>query len=184
MRKGVCLGAAVLLAPMLVAQDISLEGLAALGLKAKETVEVNLDSNMLQLASRFLSDKDPDQAKTRELVSGLKGIYVRSYTFDKPGQYTGDDVNKIRSLVSGSEWQKIVDVKSTKNDGENTGIYLRSDGKQIKSVVILAAEAKEFTVVNIVGNIDPARLNELGGKFGVPQVNFSNERSRSQKKDD
>lgn len=184
MRKYVCLGAAVLLAPMLVAQDISLDRLAALAPKAKETVEVNLDGNMLQLASRFLSDKDPEQAKTRELVSGLKGIYVRSYSFDKPGQYTVDDVNRIRSLVSGSEWQKIVDVKSTKNDGENTGIYLRSDGKQIKSVVILAAEAKEFTVVNIVGSIDPARLNELGGKFGVPQVNFSNDRTRSQKKDE
>lgn len=184
MRKVTCLGAVVLLAPFLAAQDIALESLSALKPKAKETVEVNLDTNMLQLAARFLSDKNADEAKVRDLVSGLKGIYVRVYSFDKPGQYTRAEVDKIRSLVGGAEWQKVVDVQSSRPDGDNTGVYLRSDGKQIRGIVVVAAEAKELTVVNIVGSIDPARLNELGGKFGVPQINFSNDGRKAQKKDE
>lgn len=157
------------------AQNIPLEQLNRLAPKAKEKVEVNLEGALLDLASRFLDDSKEDEANVRQLVSGIKGIYVRSYEFNKPGEYSADDVNRIRSIVAAPAWQRLVNVEGER---ENAGVYLKTNGKLIEGLVVVAAEPKQLTVVNIVGSIDPARLRDLGGKFGIPQMNFSNDRAK------
>ena len=134
--------------------------------EAKESVDVTLDSSMLQLASGFLEKNDPDQAHVKRLVSKLKGIYVRSFEFDKEGQYSMADVQAIRSQLTG--WTRIVGVTSTK--GENTGVYLKKNGDQIDGLFIIDAEPKELTVVHIDGPIRPEDLNELGGHMGIPKI--------------
>ena len=68
------------------AQDIRMPvALDKLAAKAVESVDVTLDGNLLQLAGKFLSDKDADQAKAKKLITGLRGISVRSLTFATPG---------------------------------------------------------------------------------------------------
>lgn len=42
--------------------------------EAKESVDVTLDSSMLQLASGFLEKNDPDQAHVKRLVSKLRAF--------------------------------------------------------------------------------------------------------------
>lgn len=135
--------------------------------KAEERVEVNLDGNLLQLAARFLSSDDPEESRVKKMVSRLKGVYVRSYEFAKEGEYSEAEVEALRSQLKG--WQRIVDVRSRKK-GENTGVYLKGTEKDVEGVVIIAAEAKELTIVNIVGPIDIDSLSELGGHFGIPKV--------------
>jgi hypothetical protein len=150
------------------AQDIIKQlDLKALSAKASETVEVNLDGNLLTLAARFLDDKNVEEAKAKDILKGLKGIYVRQFTFDKGEGYTAADVEAVRSQANGPGWQKIVDVRKT---GENVGIYLKSTGDKVDGIVVLAAEKREFTVVQLVGSIDPSQLRELSGKFGIPRI--------------
>jgi hypothetical protein len=157
---------AVLALPaVLAAQDVSLNMFTALAAKAKEKVEVNLDGALLQMAGKFLSDKKPEEAKVKSLVGGLKGIYVRSFTFAKPGEYSTADIDQIRAQLKG--WSEVVSVHG---DKENTGIYLKTDGQKVQGVVILAAEPLELTVVNIVGTIDPDQLKDLSGQFGIPDL--------------
>src|ERR1700692_857210 len=86
--------------------------------KASEVVDVTLDSSMLQLASRFLSDKDPDEARVKKLVAGLKGIYVKSFEFEKTGEYEESDVTSLRSQLKSPAWTRIVGVRSKKG-GDN-----------------------------------------------------------------
>lgn len=158
----------VVAASAVSAQDIIKQlDLKALTAKASETVEVNLDGNLLTLAARFLDDKNADEAKAKSILKDLKGIYVRSFTFDKGEGYTAADVEAVRSQASGKDWQKIVDVRKT---GENVGVYLKTTGDKVDGVVVLSAEKREFTVVQIVGSIDPAQLRELSGKFGIPKI--------------
>jgi Domain of unknown function (DUF4252) len=135
---------------------------------ATETVDVTLDSSMLQLASRFLSKDDPDQVHVKQLVSKLKGVYVRSFEFDKDGQYSKRDVESIRSQLRAPSWTRIVGVKSTK--GENSEIYLKKNGDQVAGLVLINAEPKELTIVHIDGAIDPQELSELGGHMGIPKL--------------
>ncbi|MBI1790467.1 MAG: DUF4252 domain-containing protein [Acidobacteria bacterium] len=138
--------------------------------KAIENVEVNLDGNLLQMAAKFLSGQKPDEAKVKKLIGDIKGIYVRSLTFAKEGEYSMADVESIRSQLKAPAWSKIVDVRSAKPGGDNAGVYMKTDGNQILGIVVIAAEPKELTVVNIVGALDPENLRELSGKFGIPKI--------------
>jgi hypothetical protein len=147
-----------------------------LAAQATETVDVTLDSNMLQFASKFLSDKKPDEAQAKKLIAGLKAIYVRSFEFDKPGVYTAADLEAIRAQFRGAGWSRMVGVVS-KTEGENAEVFLRNepDGK-VSGLGVIAAEPKELTVVSIVGTIDPEQLGDLAGKFGMPHIVLENKK--------
>ena len=134
--------------------------------RADKVINVTVDRQTLILAGSFLSDKKPDEAKIKELILGLKGIFVKRFEFEKEGEFTLADVESIRSQLSAPGWSSIANVRS-KHEG-NYDVSIMSEGSVIKGLAVLAAEAKAFTVVNIVGPIDVAKLAELEGKFGIP----------------
>ena len=170
----------------LAGQDIKIPAsVEKLADKASEVVDVTLDASLLQLASRFLPSGDPDTARIKKLVGGLKGIYVRSFQFDKAGEYSMSDVEAIRSQLHGPGWSRIVGVRKMKS-GENSEVYLRSEGGNITGLVVVAAEPKELTIVNINGPIRPEDLQELGGHFGIPRMDggSDNKGSSADKKEE
>jgi hypothetical protein len=134
--------------------------------RADKTINVTVDEQLLRLAASFLSDKKPDEAKIKELILGLKGVFVKRFEFEKEGEFTLADVESIRSQLSAPGWSSVANVRS-KREG-NYDVSIMSEGSVIKGLAVLAAEAKAFTVVNIVGPIDVAKLAELEGKFGIP----------------
>jgi hypothetical protein len=160
----------VLLAVSGYAQSARLElkNLEKLSGKASEVTDVTLDGDLLQMAARFTAKSDDKDAhELSDLIKGLAGIYVKSFEFDQPNQYTQADVEAIRSQLAAPGWSRIVQSTS-KRDAETNEIYLMKKEGKIVGVAILVAEPKELTVVNIVGPIDIEKLSELGGKFGVP----------------
>jgi hypothetical protein len=64
--------------------------------RASDVTEVTLGKSMLAFASKFMNGKDQDEAATRQLITGLDGIYVRDYEFDKEGQYSMDEIEQLR----------------------------------------------------------------------------------------
>ena len=142
--------------------------LDALAAKASETVDVNIDGSLMQLAAKFLSSKDADEAKVKELVNGLKGIYVKSFTFENEGAYSEADLEGIRSQLRNSAWNKLVNVNSKKEG--SVEVYLMQSGGQISGLAVLASAPKEITVVNIVGPVDLEKLSALEGMLGVPEL--------------
>jgi len=139
-----------------------------LAARASDTVDVSLSGSLLQFATKFLSDDDKDEAKVKKLVGSLKGIYVRSFEFKKPGEYSAADVDSFRAPLHSPDWQRVVGTHSTEN-GETVEVYIKSEGKGIGGLAIIASEPKELTLVNIVGSIDLDSLSELGGHFGIPE---------------
>jgi len=154
-----------------VAQDARLDigRIDALAAKAAQVVEVSLDERLLRIAAKFLKSEDPEEAKVKELVSGLKGVYVRVFEFDNPGEYSPGDVEGLRSQLQAPGWTKIVGVRS-KRDGQNVDVHIKYQGDNVLGLAILAAEPKELTVVNIVGPIDLEKLSQLEGQFGIPKL--------------
>ncbi|HEY2972138.1 MAG TPA: DUF4252 domain-containing protein [Pyrinomonadaceae bacterium] len=152
--------------------------LDALAAKASQTVDVNIDEHLMQLTARFLSSKDPDEAKVKDLVNGLKGIYVKSFEFEAEGQYSEADLEGIRSQLRNTAWNRIVNVHSKKEG--SVEVYLMQSGNQISGLAVLANDPKEITVVNIVGPVDLDKLSELEGNFGIPDLEI--ERSKPKRK--
>jgi len=172
MRKFILALALMLLAIPATAQQINLDfpGLAE---KADEVVDVTLDASLLKLGARFLSDSDPDQRAVRDVVSKLEGIYVRSYEFAESGMYDRALFDRVKSQL-GPTWKPLVTVRSKTK--ENVNIYADMRGDNIVGLVIISAEPREFTVVNIVGSIDIDRLASLSGQFGIPKFSKGKDR--------
>jgi hypothetical protein len=160
------------------AQDVRLrlDNLNKLEASATDSVDVTLDGALLHLAEKFLDPKKPKEAAIKEVLSGLKGIYVKSFEFDKEGEYSTADLDMIRSQLRAPLWSRMVGVKR-KKDGEDAEVYMMMNGSQIGGIAIIAAEAKELTVVNIVGTIDLDKLSQLSGKFGIPSIDLIRNKS-------
>jgi len=80
------------------AQEIKLPpDLEKLADKAEQSVDVTMNKSMLQMAARFLSDHDGDEAKTRKLIAGLDSVIVRSFEFARDGEYSAADVDAVRA---------------------------------------------------------------------------------------
>jgi len=155
------------------AQDarLQIDHLNRLADKAAEVVEVALDERSLRLASKFLSTNNPAEAKVKEIISGLKGVYVRVFEFDKPGEYSSNDLESIRSQLRQPGWDKIVGVISRRG-GSNVDVHLKYQGDNVIGLAIVAAEPTELTVVNIIGPIDLEKVRQLEGQFGIPKLDL------------
>lgn len=157
-------------AAILRAQEVpipaSIEKLSA---TAKESVEVTMDGPMLRWASKFLSADDPDEEKAAKLIVNLKGIYVRSFEFDKDGAYSSAEVDSLRAQFHSPGWSKVVGVRS-EHDGDNVDVFFKLENDKMAGIVIIAAEPRELTYVNIVGPLEIDQLADLGGEFGIPKL--------------
>ncbi|HEX4309706.1 MAG TPA: DUF4252 domain-containing protein [Acidobacteriaceae bacterium] len=137
--------------------------------RASNYTEVSLDRKMLDFASRFMNDKD--DAEGKRIVEKLNGVYVRSYEFDKPGQYTATDLVSVRRQFDTPEWSSLVKTRS-KNGSDDADIYMKLVNGEVQGMFILDAESKELNFVYISGPIRPEDLKDLSGNFGIPSGSY------------
>jgi Domain of unknown function (DUF4252) len=137
--------------------------------QAVETIDVRIDGALLLVASKFLRSDKEDEAAVKEIVKDLKGVYVKGVEFDKEGEYTESDVEGVRQQLAAPGWDRIVGVRS-KRDGENVEVFLMiNNDAVIEGVGVLIFNPKQVMVVNVVGKIDPDKVNNLRGQFGIPK---------------
>ena len=152
-----------------LAQRLQIDHLDRLAERADEAINVTVDERMLKLFSTFIPGSDREQLAAKEFVAGLKGIFVRSFDFDRGKGYSQDDITTIRKQLTGPNWVKMVTVDK-KSDGEIVDVYFWMDSDKIGGLAVIVAEATKLTVVNIVGPIDIAKLTSLQGQFGIPEI--------------
>jgi hypothetical protein len=148
-------------------QQLDLSSLDKLAGKAAETSLITLDGAKLKLASQFLSSEDKPQQQAKDLITGLKGIFVRTFEFDGPNRYSASDLEPVRKQLTAPGWSNIIMVKER---NESSEVWLFNKGEQLGGIAIIAAEPNEVSVVNIVGPIDLSALSNLTGSFGIPRI--------------
>jgi hypothetical protein len=137
--------------------------------KAVETIDVRIDSSLLLMASKFLRSDKADEAAVKEIVKALKGVYVKGVEFDKEGEYSEADIESVRRQLSAPGWERIVGVRS-KRDGQNVEVFLMiNNDAVIEGIGVLISDPKQVMVVNVVGPLDPEKINNLRGQFGIPK---------------
>lgn len=149
---------------------LQLPDFSALSRRATQSVDISLDPSLLRMASGVIANaNDSNGAAINDLIHGIKGIYVRSYTFDRPGEYSKADVRAIQAQLLAPGWQPVVSTHDLKQ-ARNVDIYVRRSGDRTDGIAIIATQPLQLTIVNIVGPIDLAKLAQLQGQFGVPKV--------------
>jgi hypothetical protein len=146
-----------------------------LAARASDYTEVTLNRKMLDFASHFMNDKN--DAEGKRIISKLNGVYVRTYEFDKPGQYTAADLDSIRSQFQTGDWTSLVKDRS-KNGDDDSDIYIKLAGSEAQGIFILNAEPKELNFIYISGPIRPEDLSDLSGNFGIPAIKAQKEAAK------
>ena len=134
-----------------------------LAARASDVTEVTLDKSMLGFAAKFMNGKDKDDQAAQQLIEGLDGIYVRDYEFDKPGQYSMDQIESLRRQFQAPEWSALVRDTDRKS-GETTEVLMKMVNGQPQGMFVLDAEPKELSIVLIMG---PIRMDQLGMLKGL-----------------
>jgi hypothetical protein len=147
---------------------LQLDALDKLAERAADVVNVSLDAAMLQLAAGFMKDKG-DSADVKAMLSGLQGIYVRTFEFDTDVSFDAD-LDSVRKQLTAKNWARLV-VADSRRERELVEVYSFREGDASGGLAIVVAEPRELTVVNIVGPIDLTKLDALRG-LGVPKIDI------------
>jgi Domain of unknown function (DUF4252) len=166
MKRSAILMTLALLPVLSVAQAarVTMPDFAGLASKARESVDISLDGDTLKMASGFLGGGRKGDADFAEAVKGLQGIYVKVFSFDKPGMYSLRDIESMVSQVQTRGWKKLMAVREKDDRVE---MWMRADNAD-GGMFFVASEPTELVVINIVGRVDLQTLGRLQGRMGVP----------------
>jgi hypothetical protein len=155
--------------PGLHAQEFDFKTLDKLGVNAKSSSNVTLDGDTLKLAAGMLANRGDKDPGVSSLAEHLRGVYVRSYEFDKPGEYAEADLAPLRTYLKQQKWKNIVDVREVK---EWTQIFFlpAPDNNKLEGVAVVSTAPTKMTVVYIDGEINMDDLHKLSGNMGIPDI--------------
>lgn len=156
---------------------LRLESLEKLAPKAAEAVNIEIDGILIKFAGSILSDEDADERAVKELVTGLRGVYVKSYEFKSAGEFAEADVAAVREQLRAPGWSRVMDVKSKGLDFGDAEVYLATAGGRVEGFALLVVEPRELTVVNIVGPLDLDKIRRLGDNFHLPRITIKRKKS-------
>lgn len=168
-RSGFLLALALLPALSLAAQParITMPDLSKLAEKAKESVVISLDKEMLKSAGGFMGGgKGVSDAEFQELVKDLEAIQVRVFEFEKPGMYSMADIEPVLKQVRAQGWKNIM---SMRDGDERVEMWMR-DGSADGGMVFVASEDDELVLINIAGKVNLEMLGALQGRMGIPNI--------------
>jgi Domain of unknown function (DUF4252) len=159
-----CLALPVLAA----AQDaqLKLPSFADLKDKAIKSVDITIGSSVLGLMGWMMPGDDKDTAELKKTLTGLKSVQIRSYQFTSDFAYSRADVDSVRSQLSGPGWSQLIKVHD-QHKSEAVDIYIALDKQTIKGLAIIAANRREFTILNIAGTVALEQIARLRATFGA-----------------
>ena len=129
-----------------------------------EFVEVNLSSSLISLGARFLEKEEPDVAR---LLNSVQLVRVNVIGLNDENRADIEKrAQKIRKELESKGWERIV---TAQKDEQDVGVYLKTHGKEtVQGVVVLVTEGKrEAVFINIVGDIKPEQLAQLGDRLHI-----------------
>lgn len=123
---------------------------------ASDVSEINLDPGMMGMVG-----KGSDSGMAHK----MKFMVIHSYTYDKPGMYSMDDVEVYRKKLTDGTWNCAIHVRD--KDGTTDICTRQSSDHESSEMVILAAEPKELTFIHMSGKMSLDELGKMGGRMGV-----------------
>jgi Domain of unknown function (DUF4252) len=159
---------ACLVLPVLAAaQDaqLKLPSFADLKDKAVQSVDITIGSSVLGFMGWMMHGDDKDTVELKKTLTGLTSVQIRSYQFTSDFAYSRADVDAVRSQLSGPGWSQLIKVHD-QHKNEDVDIYIALDKQTIKGLAIIAANRREFTILNIVGAVALEQVAKLRETFG------------------
>lgn len=139
-------------------------GHLARGDARRQVVEVNLDSNLISMVARLAASQEPEVAT---LLKGLRSVRVNVVGVDDSNRAAvAEQMTGIREQLDAGGWNRIVTVREPDQD---VAIHLKARGDEaIEGVTVTVRNgSSEAVFINVVGDILPDQLAELGERFDI-----------------
>lgn len=126
-------------------------------------VEVMLGGPLVTFLAEASRQEDPELAK---MLEGLTAISVNVYELGEGDREAARErVSTLARRLGDEQWQRT--VKVTEGDSR-VHMFMKTDGDQIAGLALMVLGGDtEAVFINVVGDVDPAALGKLAGKFGV-----------------
>jgi hypothetical protein len=140
------------------AKDELLAGTEKFAQGASSVTEINLDPTTMSMIVSMRHGRDADLASKLNLMS------VRSYTYDKPGMYSADDVEAFRKRLEDGSWSCPIRIRGQNGTSE---ICSRSSADHVTNeLVIFSANPQKVNFIHVSGKMTLEELNEASRSTG------------------
>lgn len=133
------------------------------GIKAEPKVEVDLNPLMLSMVAEAANEKSP---QTADILSGLRGVKLYVYEDVADGrEEIFKFIDDVGSQLEKADWMRLIYVNS---EDAKVRIHVRPGSEGISGLTIMVmGDDGEAVFMNIVGDINPAKLGKLAGSGGL-----------------
>ncbi|HRI16463.1 MAG TPA: DUF4252 domain-containing protein [Verrucomicrobiota bacterium] len=137
-----------------------------------EFVEVNLKGNLLRFAAKVAEQQEPDAA---DLLKSIESVRVNVVGLDESNR--GEIKKRIETLAARLQtegWERIVTVQK---DGEDVGVYTKAGSQDSIAgiVVTVVSHEGQAVFVNVVGELKPEKIAELGERLHISPLKQAGE---------
>ena len=123
-------------------------------------VMINIGGSLL----KFMSAATKNDPEAAALLQGLQGVRINVYSTEGQTGPALEQLTKVKSMLLDQDWEPIVQVKETE---EEVQIFMKLDGEAVQGLVVMAVDGDEAVFINIIGMIDPAKLEQVMDQFDV-----------------
>ncbi len=112
---------------------------------------VNLPKTLIKLGLKAANDETANALA--EQIDGLQIL-----TFEKANQKTKDGLYNRISKLESKGYEPMVKVNE---DGEKVRILIKGNEQEVQSIVILALDHEDCSLIKIDGRINPANIDDI-----------------------
>jgi len=124
-------------------------------------VEINLGSALMSMVGVFAKSEDPELA---EVLSKLEFIKVRVYSLNGKMDKANTTIDKISKKLRTDNWDTLVTVNN-QEENQKVRIFSKMTNDIIDGIVVMVVSPEksggEAVFINIVGEIDPAKISKV-----------------------
>lgn len=127
-------------------------------------VEINVNSNLINMAARLVEKEEPDAAR---VLRGVKSIRINVIGLDDSNR-TGlkKRMDAIRAQLTEQGWERLVAVQEKDQD---VGIFAKTRGEEaVEGIAVTVIDDKDQAVfINVVGDIRPEQLAQVAEELDL-----------------
>lgn len=140
---------------------LRIETLSHLAETASEYVEVNLEGPSLRSTLNLLFfERSAVSMSIGRLLSEQEAIYIRSFQFDRAGEYSQSDLASIRAQLGEKGWSRVKRRPGILGCAD-LELHVYQVTGSTRGLAMICSDPGALTVVNIIGPISLERLDQL-----------------------
>jgi len=136
------------------------------GLAREPKVQIDLNAAMLGFVREAARVAEPEAAAA---IDGVEGVRVRVYDIVDDAAPVLDFIDDVSERLEDDGWQRMVYIQ---DEGARVRVYVTFKESRISGMTVMVAEegGDEAVFINLLGEIDPAKIGQAAAALGVDDM--------------